>query len=636
MNQSSQIKTKDQNGGQQISHSSSRPSISLCMIVKNEEEFLNNCLKSICDFVDEIIIVDTGSEDNTVAIAQKYTDRVYHHPWENSFSKARNQVLKYASCDWVFQIDADEELVEGGGEKLHEAVRSAGEADIIYIMILSSYSKGTKTTSHNVERLFKNNGIIHYEGAVHNRIIGGTRPLFSSIQLIHHGYDVDNEKFEAKFKRTTELLKQEISNGPQNPLNHHYLGVSYLSMKMDSEAAKESELAISLADSQGNHNPIYLWAHFNASMANYRLGNLKKAEELALKSYRISDNHLDSFYMLTVIKAEKNDWRNVVFFGERYLSLLDQYETDPGKANIQVNNTIQEKDLILSLIGHAQYFLKDREQMNNYYVKALDCSDDKSRISLRIGAFHLDRSEDMELAKYYIDRALEFSPDDLEFRYVLAKFHNKTGSPADEKQCLEWLFSKGCRDEVVLKKLIELCLIFNDLDLAFTATDEAIKEHDDIWYYLQKKAEIYRSRDEPANAIECYTRILEKKPESGSIWNELGNVCNEMGDLGNAEAFFQKAVSLMEDKTVPLIKLCEIYISENSLEDIINILSRLITSLGIQISSTIDNLDDLFSALKKVSSTLGANPEYSHHSHKLVYLFESGYAHLLSGKQSSI
>jgi glycosyltransferase involved in cell wall biosynthesis len=69
---------------------SSRPSISLCMIVKNQEEFLEKCLNSICNFVDEIIIVDTGSKDNTVAIAKKFTDKIYHHPWEKSFSKARN------------------------------------------------------------------------------------------------------------------------------------------------------------------------------------------------------------------------------------------------------------------------------------------------------------------------------------------------------------------------------------------------------------------------------------------------------------------------------------------------------------------------------------------------------------------
>jgi glycosyltransferase involved in cell wall biosynthesis len=88
-----------------------RPKISLCMIVKNEERYLDNCLKSVKDVVDEIVIVDTGSEDRTVEIAKNYTDKVYFHPWKNSFSEARNHYLKYAAGDWIFQIDADEELV---------------------------------------------------------------------------------------------------------------------------------------------------------------------------------------------------------------------------------------------------------------------------------------------------------------------------------------------------------------------------------------------------------------------------------------------------------------------------------------------------------------------------------------------
>ena len=97
------------------------PTISLCMIVKNEEAFLEQCLKSIKDYVDEIIIVDTGSTDRTVEIAERFTDKIYFHAWENSFSKARNQSLAYATGDWIFIMDADEEMLTGSGELLRQA-----------------------------------------------------------------------------------------------------------------------------------------------------------------------------------------------------------------------------------------------------------------------------------------------------------------------------------------------------------------------------------------------------------------------------------------------------------------------------------------------------------------------------------
>lgn len=80
------------------------------MMVKNEEEMLPRCLNSIKHLIDELIVVDTGSTDKTIEIAESFGAKIYHHPWENNFSKHRNQSLGYATGDWIIQIDADEEL----------------------------------------------------------------------------------------------------------------------------------------------------------------------------------------------------------------------------------------------------------------------------------------------------------------------------------------------------------------------------------------------------------------------------------------------------------------------------------------------------------------------------------------------
>jgi glycosyltransferase involved in cell wall biosynthesis len=518
-----------------------KPAISLCMIVKNEEEFLERCLKSICDFVDEIIIVDTGSTDNTVAIARRFTGKIYHHPWQKSFSIARNQALQYAACDWVFQIDADEELMQGCGPRLREAVKSAGEADIIFVAILSTYSKGSKTASHNFERLFRNNGIIHYEGDVHNRIVGGNRPVFSSIQLIHHGYDVDNDKFEAKFKRTTEILQQEIEKDPRNPLNHHYLGVSYLSVGKLKESAEESELAISLADTQGNDNPIYLWTHFNVSMSRYQLGDLEKAEKFAQKAYEKSNDHLDSVYMLTVIAAERSQWDRVIFFAGKFLNLLNRYETMPEKAGVIVNNTLRESGLIYSLLGHAYYFQGRLDKINECYMKALDCSEDPEKTSVVIGAFHLDRTGDMTLAKQYLTGSAGNDSKDPENRYVMAKYFKASGDRSREKENLEWLLKNGSTDPVVFNRLIQLCLETGDMDSALETAKAAERQMPESSVYIWKQAEIYRKKGNFAMAMERYLKILEKESGLPGIWNELGSLCLEMGDTENAGVFFNKA-----------------------------------------------------------------------------------------------
>lgn len=91
--------------------------ISAVMIVKNESVCLSKCLDSIKDFVDEIVILDTGSIDNTIKIAEKYTDEVYQWKWEDDFSKARNQALEFATWDIILSIDADEVLVLSASKK---------------------------------------------------------------------------------------------------------------------------------------------------------------------------------------------------------------------------------------------------------------------------------------------------------------------------------------------------------------------------------------------------------------------------------------------------------------------------------------------------------------------------------------
>lgn len=118
--------------------------ISLCMIVKNEERVLARCLDSIRDLMDEIIIVDTGSEDRTKEIAAKYTDKLYDYSWTGNFSEARNFSFSKASCDYIYTADADEVLNEENREKfrlLKETLMP--EVEIVQMYYGNQLSHGT-------------------------------------------------------------------------------------------------------------------------------------------------------------------------------------------------------------------------------------------------------------------------------------------------------------------------------------------------------------------------------------------------------------------------------------------------------------------------------------------------------------
>src|SRR3989338_7693689 len=98
------------------------PTISLCMITKNEEKYLEQCLDSVKDIVDEIIIVDTGSKDKTKEIAKKFSAKIFDFEWVDNFSAARNESLKHAAKDWILVLDADEVVEKKDLERIKELI----------------------------------------------------------------------------------------------------------------------------------------------------------------------------------------------------------------------------------------------------------------------------------------------------------------------------------------------------------------------------------------------------------------------------------------------------------------------------------------------------------------------------------
>ena len=131
--------------------------ISLCMIVKNEERVLGRCLESVQEIADEIIIVDTGSEDRTKEIAEKYHARVFEQEWQDDFSRARNYSFSHAEMDYCMWLDADDVLLYEDNKKLEQLKENLDvSVDMVIMRYNMSFDKDDKPTySFNRERLLK-------------------------------------------------------------------------------------------------------------------------------------------------------------------------------------------------------------------------------------------------------------------------------------------------------------------------------------------------------------------------------------------------------------------------------------------------------------------------------------------------
>jgi len=148
-------------------------SVSLCMIVKNEEDVLERCLNSAADLVDEIIIVDTGSTDRTKEIAARFTDKVFDFPWQDDFAAARNESFSHASMDYCMWLDADDLLLEED-QKSFLALKESLDPTVSVVMApyhTGFDGSGRVTFFYYRERLIKNHTGMCWMGAVHE--VGG-------------------------------------------------------------------------------------------------------------------------------------------------------------------------------------------------------------------------------------------------------------------------------------------------------------------------------------------------------------------------------------------------------------------------------------------------------------------------------
>lgn len=203
--------------------SAAQDRISVCLIVKNEERFLRQCLASVKDLAYQMVVVDTGSTDRSVEIAREFGAEVHFFAWCDDFSAARNVALEQARGDWILVLDADEELPAGQHACLRADIKN--RQILAFRLPLINQEKEANGRSY-VPRLYRNLPGAYYEGRIHEQIFSsliragkpwGLTTGLGTAEILHHGYTTDMTKDRNKVDRNLALLKQAIREQPTNP-----------------------------------------------------------------------------------------------------------------------------------------------------------------------------------------------------------------------------------------------------------------------------------------------------------------------------------------------------------------------------------------------------------------------------------
>jgi glycosyltransferase involved in cell wall biosynthesis/predicted Zn-dependent protease len=216
--------------------------VSLCIIARNEERFLADCLESVRDLVDEIIIVDSGSTDRTKEIASRFGAKVIDFTWVDSFAAARNESLKHATGDWILWLDADERLDAVNRTRLRELLARLGTENIAYVMRQQSrLEAGPHATVHvDQVRLFRNLPGLAWRYRVHEQILLSLRALGADVQqtdiVIEHVGFAEATLQGPKVERNLRLLQLELAEHPDDTFVLYNLGAVAMTLGQTDEA----------------------------------------------------------------------------------------------------------------------------------------------------------------------------------------------------------------------------------------------------------------------------------------------------------------------------------------------------------------------------------------------------------------
>lgn len=209
--------------------------LGLAMIVRDEQENLRRCLASARPVVDEMVVVDTGSTDASVAVAEEFGARVVRYEWQQDFSAARNVSLACLSTDWVLVLDADERLAPSSYPFIRRALLNpVVDAFLIDIINVTGKVLVSGALAHSAVRLFRRRSAFRYEGRLHEQIApsivragGRIRPL-PGASILHYGYLGAVVSDREKKQRNLAIIRRQVEEEPRNAFAHFNLAMEYV------------------------------------------------------------------------------------------------------------------------------------------------------------------------------------------------------------------------------------------------------------------------------------------------------------------------------------------------------------------------------------------------------------------------
>ncbi|MCX6155058.1 MAG: glycosyltransferase [Candidatus Kapabacteria bacterium] len=387
-----------------------KSSLSVCIIAKNEENNLRDCLESVRTIAEEIILVDTGSTDSTIEIAREYGAKIIESPWCDDFSYSRNISIENASCKYILIIDADERLINP--DLLIEAITNSKQEIGAWLIEVCSEARradgGTDKFKTSLLRLFINHPEVRFSGIIHEQII---EPLISigkkientQIQFFHLGYSLTIEQMRKKNERNLHLLQKALLKQPANAHNLYHLSKTYLALGDLKNAAINIEKSIKFANTNSAIYPQSL--NYGAIIA-FQMKDYKLALERSAKSLEIVNNQMFANFIIGETMSTLGRFQDAL---DAYLR-LDFARQNPDTMAQIIGDYYLPQEQYHYRVGRSYIGLKDYKKARIEFTSGnlINPNDTSCLVGLGNVAFS---ENDYKKARFYLNQALAISPN---------------------------------------------------------------------------------------------------------------------------------------------------------------------------------------------------------------------------------
>jgi tetratricopeptide (TPR) repeat protein len=480
------------------------------MIVRDNETTIGPALQSISPWVDEIVVVDTGSKDRTPEICRQHGARLFAFPWCDDFSAARNESLKQARGEWVFWMDSDDTITAECGRKLRELANGTHPEDVLgYVMQVHCPGPSTDDGTPDVTivdhvKLIRNRPDLRFEGRIHEQMLPAIRRAkgevtWTDIYVVHSGSDHSPEGTERKLARDLRILHRELEESPQHPFVLFNLGMTYADAKRFAEAVDYLQRCIAISSPDESH--------------------VRKAYALLVSSLTQADRQDEAWKVCQRGRALYPDDKELLF---RSAMLHHHFGrlTEAEQAYLEVLHGSEQRHFASVDRGLAGY--KARHNLALVYAE-MGRPDQAEREWCRILA---------EVPTYrpawrgLTDAILKQGRIDDVTRLV-QELRNKPGL--------------RCESRLTQAILLEQAGRFSE---ARFELEMAERESPDDSEPLQRLCRLVFERISPAAAEASLRRLAQREPQDPAACHNLGSVCSQMGRFAEAVTWYQRSLLL--------------------------------------------------------------------------------------------